>query len=393
MNETMPSILSKLKLQFNPFEPAATGVPLGSRLSLPKRLNERVAEFLDIAHDGRGVKPLLVVGEYGSGKTCLLRWLHQSIFPSRRVKSYYFDNPGVQFYDLANMLLRAIGRKDFAKFVWELAEPNISSYYQGNIFLKGFEEYLNVPTQRSQRDAITNDLQKAIIKAGVTSDEQIAHCLSRSITEIARKPFFEYRDFMPRLSGAIVPESEEAPYFQAVLKTILRGTNAKSVAFIIDEFEEIGLQKRLSRRASHDYLATMKRLINLSQSEQINFWLILSMTPDAYQTTANLEPALVERFGDEQHRLDVLPLTLDEARDLIAKRIETARIDLKRDKIHSLFPFPPDFKFSENICSNPRRLVKTCYQAIARADKHTILPFSPDYLRSVEEIVCPSQFT
>ena len=114
---------------------------------------------------------------------------------------------------------------------------------------------------------MASPLQEAIISADVTTNEQIAYCLARIVTETPKKPYFEYRDFIPRQSGNVVAEEEEAPYFSAILKTISKGMNAKAIVFLIDEFEEIGLQKRLTKRAAHDYLATLKRLINLAQSE------------------------------------------------------------------------------------------------------------------------------
>ena len=284
----MSNILKKLRLDFNPFEPAATGEPLHAKLPPPKELEYRVKELLDLHQSGAGVKAIVIVGEYGTGKTCLLQWLHSEVFPSRQIKSFYFDNPEVQFYDLANRLLSTIGRKDFAKFIWELAGAYVTVPYQGRLFQKGYEEYLSTWFRTGRQQDLTSPLQEAIKSANVTTDEQIAHCLARIVTEIVKKPYFEYRDFIPRQSGNMVPEGEEAPYFRAILKTILQGTSAKAIAFLIDEFEEIGLQKRLTRRAAHDYLATLKRLINLAQSEQVDFWIVFSMTPDAYEITKKL---------------------------------------------------------------------------------------------------------
>ena len=276
-----PDILKTLGLDSNPFEPSATGAPIASALSPPNRVTKKTLELLDVHQTGQGVKAIVLVGEYGTGKTCLLQWLHREIFPRRQIRSFYFDNPGVQFYDLANHLLRSIGRKDFAKFIWELAGAHVSGPRQGNLFQKGYEEYLSAAYRRGRQQDMTGPLQAAIIRAHVTADEEIAHCLARIVTDVVRKPYFEYRDFIPRQQGSVVPEGEEAPYFRAILKTISQGTGAKAIAFLIDEFEEIGLQKRLTRRAAHDYLATLKRLINLAESD---FWIVLSMTRDAFAT-------------------------------------------------------------------------------------------------------------
>ena len=379
----MYSMLPKLKLEFNPFEPSAAGPPLKGSLSPPPAIAERTRHYLEAHQTGGGAKALVVTGEYGTGKTCLLNWLHTDILPSRRIKSFYFDNPGVQFYDLANALLRAIGRKDFAKFIWELAGPFVSIPYQSDLFQSGFEEFVASQSQRGRRQDVTGPLQDAIREAGITSDEEIAHCLARIVTDAVRKPYFEYRDFVPRQQGSLVAEAEEAPYFGAILKAISMGTNARAVAFLIDEFEEIGLQKRLTRRAAHDYLATLKRLINLSQSTESEFWIVLSMTPDLLETTVKMDPALAERFADRVLSID--PMDEDEAIALIESRIVAARSGGVDGEITRLFPFPDQMRFRPLTYSNPRRLVKTCFYAITHATEETALPFSGAYLQDIED--------
>ena len=203
------------------------------------------------------------------------------------------------------------------------------------------------------------------------------------VTEIVKKPYFDYRDFVPHLKGSVVAEGEEAPYFSSILKTISQGTGAKAIAFLVDEFEEIGLQKRLTRRAAHDYLATLKRLINLAQSEQVDFWIVLSMTPDAYTTTGELEPSLIERISDRTIEID--PLTKGDAVALMKSRIAAARVAVPEESTGDLFPFPENIVFRPNIYSNPRRLVKVCFRAIGLANVHVRLPFTEEYLHVVEE--------
>ena len=387
----MPDMLSKLGLAFNPFEPAASGPPVGIATSPPRPLADRLSNFVETRRHARGPKVLVILGDYGTGKTCLLRWLHDRLLPDQRIKPFYFDNPGVHFYDLANTLLRAIGRKDFAKFIWEFAGQHLSTSYQRNLFRQGFEEYLSVQSRPRRRDRqdVVEPLQKAIMSAKVTSDEEIAHCLARIVTDAVRKPYFEYRDFLPSKTGSLVAEAAEAPYFGAILTTLARGSGTDAIAFLIDEFEEIGLQKRLTKRAAHDYLSTLKRLINLTQQQDSRFWLFLSMTRDAYQTTKDLEPALVERFAEHDGVLRIESLQENDALTLIRSRLHAARPRNSKTSGdgngHTLFPFPDNVPFSPNTRSNPRRLVKACSSAVSDAREDTPLPFSADYLQDVED--------
>ncbi len=383
----MPDLPPALDLAFNPFEPAASGPPIGIPFSPPTALESRLRHLVQALARARGSKAVVILGDYGAGKTCLLQWLHDELLPEHRIRSYYFDNPGVHFYALANTLLRTIGRKDFAKFIWELAGPHVQTPYQQSLFRTSFEEYLSAESRPGRRlhQEIAAPLQAAVMAAGVTADEQIAHCLARIVTDAVRKPYFEYRDFLPREKESLVAEAEEAPYFGALLKTLSRGSGAAATAFLIDEFEEIGLQKRLTRRAAHDYLSTLKRLINLTQKEDNPFWLLLTMTPDAYRTTCDLEPALRQRFAEHDGVLQIEPLQPDDITALIRSRLDAARPQtLERPLPTRLFPFPDDLPFSPATRTNPRRLVKVCSSAISAADAATPVPFTTEYMRDAE---------
>ena len=131
----------------------------------------------------------------------------------------------------------------------------------------------------------------------------------------------------------------------------------------------------------------MKRLINLAHGDESNFWIALSMTRDAYQTTRNLEPALAERFSDRI--VDINPLDRDDAAALMRARINAARPEETDVPSGSLFPFPDNIVFNPITYSSPRRLVKTCFLSLARASGHEQLPFSEDYLHKTEEKLYP----
>ena len=390
----MSAMLRTMKLDFNPFEPTATGAPLRSPLVPFPRLKQKVLEQLDTHQDNLGVKALLVVGEYGLGKTCLLQWLHRHILRDRGIKSFLFHDPGVHFYRLADTLLRTVGRKNFAKFIWELAHSHVRSSYQGHLFSQGFEEFNLSMGRRHSRGQFAKDmtanLRNAILDTTITSDEEIAHCLARIVTQTVTKPYFQYKDFLARSPTSVVAESQEAPYFGALLRTIANGEGADAIAFLIDEFEEIGLQKRLTQRSAQEYLATLRRLISLAQDEQTNFWLVLSMTPDARDKTFNLDQGLRDRLSCV---IEIDAIDSTEAEELVVRRLRAAR---SSPIAHDLFPFPRDWLtrsgFSPSLYSNPRRLVRLCSVAIAQASPDTPLPFTDSYLRETAERLGNAQY-
>ena len=192
----MPDLQPALDLAFNPFEPAASGPRIGIPFSPSGPLESRLRNLVQTLARARGPKVIVILGDYGAGKTCLLQWLHDDLLPEHRIRPYYFDNPGVHFYALANTLLRTIGRKDFAKFIWELAGPLVQTPYQQSFFRTSFEDYLSAesrPTRRPRQE-IAAPLQAAIMAAGVTVDEQIAHCLARIVTDAVRRSL-RYQSF------------------------------------------------------------------------------------------------------------------------------------------------------------------------------------------------------
>ena len=105
----MAKTLERFNLEYNPFQPSAAGPPVKGPASIPEVSTERLTRTIDVLESGGQAKVIVVTGDYGSGKTCLLDWLKSSVFPDRRIMPFYFDNPGVQFYDLANALLRTVG--------------------------------------------------------------------------------------------------------------------------------------------------------------------------------------------------------------------------------------------------------------------------------------------
>lgn len=376
----MRTKLEEMSLEYNPFEPAATGAPVKGHLVLPERWDGEIRGRLERLLGGRGPKVLRICGEYGSGKTYILHWLERQKLPERRIEPYYLDNPGVQFYDLANALLGQIGRKDFAKLLWELLVTHVGPF-QRSLFAEGFEEYLRGHRSRRYPADMTRELQEAVIDAGITRNENVAYCLARIVAEFPKKPYFEYRDFAAGRRGALVAEKEEPPYFAAILATLRLARGTESMAFLIDEFEEISLQKKLTKRGAHDYLATLKRLINFTIEE--NLLLVLAMTPEGLTKTRELDPALESRSDLGSDSLFEIPqLSKNDARSLVKRRLEDARRE-GPGLDNQLYPFPPDFpgSFEPGSYATPRRIVKICFQAIANAEGQD-LPFSDEYLAS-----------
>ena len=379
----MASSLERLQLRFNPFEPSGSGAAASDKEPwLPKKWREKLDRYFKLLDGGKGIKPLVVVGEYGSGKSYLLHWLDQHEFPRRRVQSYYFNDPGVQFYDLANQLLRRIGRKHFSKLVWELAKPHVKQK-QHSLFTGTYEDFLSSFSPRD-RPGLEPQIQDGIIAAKVTEDEEIAGRFAQIIVDTPNKPYFEYRDFVPGTTKSVVAERQGASYFGALLHTLRLAAGVEKVAFLIDEFEEISLRRSITTAAAQDYRATLKRLIDLTKAGEL--WLVLSLTHDGATKTKQLDPA----FWSRMFEFTIEPLEDDEAGDLVRHRLAGARPEGLRPE-HDLFPFDRDFlkALRPTTRSTPRSIVKICSGAISHASSENKKSISNKDLLEVEKNLFP----
>jgi hypothetical protein len=205
------------------------------------------------------------------------------------------------------------------------------------------------------------------------------------VVETANKPYFEYRDFIAGQKNALVPERVESKYFKCIIRAIIDIYGVNGVAFLIDEFEDVAISKRMTRTKSYEYLATLRQLIDLSMEE--NLWIITAMTSEAAQTTKEMNNALWERFThNEVTKIQLEPLSSEESKDLIIWWLNRARMD--GPKYGSFYPFPDeflDFLSSRPDLRLPRPLVKSCFIILSKASNNNI--HAPIPIKFIEDTI------
>ena len=383
MNETS-SAFEKLGLKYNPFPPATTGVAFVDDISMPQSWEQEMTLQMNRLDESEGDKALAIVGGYGSGKTFMLNWIARRSLPPRRVHPYFFDNPGVAFYDLANRLMRQIGRYELSKAIWEMFfKPSDRQGMQLSLIELQFPEWLKSLKDRESRNTAIQRLSRALQESGLATDEEISNKFARVVIETRERPYYEYRDFVPRTSKALVAEQEEASYFSTLVRILLRILEARGIAFLIDEFEDVALGRRLNRKQVYEYVATIRRLLDTAREE--NLWVILSMTPEGFNQTTKLNPSLMERFSQQY---EIPPLTEQDAYHIMLQRLKRARIVDKDD----LSPFPDEVlsELRQTTKSSPRRLIKVLWHSLALArEKNENSPICNNTLRQAEEELYP----
>ena len=158
---------------------------------------------------------------------------------------------------------------------------------------------------------------------------------------------------------------------------------AQGIAFLIDEFEDVALGRRLNRKQTSEYIATIRRLLDTAQEE--NLWVILSMTPEGLDQTTRLDPALIEHFTQ---KYDIPPLSDQDALHIVIQRLRKARM-VPRDDLH---PFPEETlsELRPTTKSSPRRLIKVLWHTLALAvEESEGVPIPLRTLRQAEEDLYP----
>lgn len=391
----------------NPFPPSGTALELRSQEygyfpeSNITKLKENIRKLNSTP---QAIKTFSVIGEYGSGKTTFLINKVNNELTSYKFKVFNFQNPGVQLYDLADALLRSIGRVEFAKGLFELVSVGlingtIHQYLSPDDKREAlnFSNWIEQARSKEQKTKMINKLQSAIknSKYNITDDEEIAHKLASLIIETRERSYFDYRDFVSS-KGSYVAEKEEPKYFLALIRVLKELYNSYGIAFVIDEFEDVIARSRMPAFKQADYLRTLKHLFDLSKDEA--FWLVLAMTPKSAKDLQQYEPALYERLGPEsQYSIFLEYPDEKDINGIVRFYVDVRGRDKECGQKHSeMFPFPENF--GEIIKETKRdltlrQIIKIAHFIVAKAlnEENVKIPLTSKYIASTILEVYPGE--
>ena len=377
----MNNYFESIDLTQNPFPPAASGLGgiLKDKAYVPDGLAHKIDAFYNrMSSNPHGVKIFPIIGEYGSGKTAVLNGYLRFFFEERNIKVIYFDNPGVEFYDLADTLMRALGRYEFAKALWEMSKPYLDKKEsQPRLFEQSFDDYLSDLKKYEDIYSATTKIQYVLKnELNLTDDDEVAAKIGKLIVETKKKTYFDAKDFAIR-SDSLVPARQEAKFFSAIIKAIIKIYNVCGVAFLIDEFEEIAISEIISKQKKYSYFTTMRRLVDFAEVE--NLWIAVSMTNDAKATFVKENPALWQRFSNKEDSTICLePFDQGQIKEWLIWWLNRYRIKGK-DSSHYNKPFPFQNGFEEPFMQDasrrvPRILVKSFFHVLAEAQQLSLEP-------------------
>ena len=312
------------------------------------------------------------MGTYGSGKTYLLHWMMGNWFKDKSIQPFYIGNPGLAFYALADEVFRQLGRYEFSKAVWQALVDDRGTFMpQGSLFGSAFPNWLQSLSSGAIKEEAQRQLSDALLDRGLADEGEVSYRFAQIIVGTRDRPYYTFRDFVPRSSTSMVAERQEPRYFAALIRILQYAYGVSGVAFLLDEFEDVALGKRLPRRQLAEYFSTLRQLLEVANEEQ--FWLVLSITPEGWNSTISQEPALLDRFGP---KFDISILSDDDAVDLVRHRLATAK---EHETSNALWPFQEDAVISIQPANRttPRMLVKIFWLALAEAGRNGIRPPIP----------------
>jgi len=383
----MSSFLEEeFNLKKNPFPPAASSIE-EKDVFVPESWEEKVSSFYEILSNGEGAKAFPVIGEYGTGKTAFLKGYLNAYFREKNLLPFYFENPGTQFYDLANELFRNLGRYEFTKAIWELIRSYLPQGSQTTLFEDDYPKFLQKLKTKTDRDIKACEIQQALMNGiDIIDDEEVAFRIATMIVETGKKPYFQYKDFIAGKKDSVVAERKEDKFFSAIIQLIMKIYNVEGIVFLIDEFEDVALNKRMPKNKAYEYLATLRNLIDIS--DKYNLWIIMAMTPQAAEITTEMNPALWDRFTHEKSKTIILePFSLKDSNKLFEKRLSKSRMRDLDPTISSIFPFTENYL---NILEKrpdlrvARKLIKIGFFSLSYAEntKHKA-PLNSEFLESI----------
>lgn len=382
-------------LRFNPFPVTGIGGD-GSTAALPPvqpEVRDEVRDFLFAALSSGEFTGATVIGDFGMGKTHLLRWIEKIINGAHvrpdgeRLRAYYVSNPGIRPMDILMSVTKAIGEEEFRKMLWAVVAKDLRNHLArggliGLLAALGHGDRQPTLMQRDEHldmlahDETLDNLGKfqEHFKATYLPPRALNDYVTQALTQVSPN-----LDVVQAFTSMVIDEQMKAftswvsltstegrqqlrvpqqDYFAAILN-VLKQNGVGTVFLLIDEFEDV-VGWRFSPRQRAEYLATLRLLID---ANLMGFSLILGLIPEAWSVSRSIYPAIGDRMG--QRVIELRPLTLDKAEELARRYLVTAR---EQGVENSLAPFSSKAigRIAQITEGNARAFVSACYRVLAK---------------------------
>lgn len=347
---------SSLGLKFNPFPLA--GLPRFILPTLDLEVDEKIKHFIRSTYRKDEYGGLTILGEYGMGKTHLLKYIQTIINELTKLAqenkidflavTCFIDRPEDTPQRVVHKIIEDIGLDKIRKYIWKIVinklgvenhfyekyrprqlllkprieewhelfkEPVKSNYLE---FLRRFRE-LGGNFKKLQEDI------REIIKSEIVDDSALADRYLSLIVFTEEKEADISWDILAGYISKRHIQRKEIIFLNSIVE-ILRKVGFKHLYVFVDEFEDIG---KLSAAKKTNYLLTLITLINRERRWSV----IVSLPRDVLEEEIKSEPPLYDRLTTEI--IELKPLDIRKGKELIVSYLNMAR---EKD-IKSLSPF------------------------------------------------------
>lgn len=365
-----------LGLLHNPFPPtgiAGTGeeaTPFYPRPDYIKMLNSFIASSLR----GGDFCGLVVMGEYGSGKTSLLRHFTKEVASDQArgipVSAVYAANPGTSFADILQSMTRYIGQAVLAKYAWAhvinwlKASPTdghlsavglpvppkgqLATLSDAHEFWALFHEQLGISREDIVR-AVTRAMQQTLPDIGFAEGLSAIMLGDRSLAS----------QTWSQLTRPLPPYSAKKPIpgeRMASLLEVFKSNGVEHLFLLIDEVEDVVFY-RMTKRLRDDFTATLRAIIG---EYGANLSIVLASNLPGWQLLVRSDASLDDRF---KFRIELTELTPEEIYRLIWRYIEQAK-DSTSDVAARVFQKPVTDLISKFRRGMPRPILTACHSLV-----------------------------
>lgn len=313
---------------------------------------------------------LLILGEYGSGKSHLLNFVYEmvnsdtlKIFEGLAL-AFLVQNPGLAPEDILLSLLRTIKLGTVQDLIFLPVKRALHQEYGSNLlpFLEKFTNFqtqLKIPSGALEGQTYQPGWYSQLFSFGYREfrgalKEQNVELKSKEMRKYARgvlaKELTDNSIIVESLLGLVFDdESKDVGSWESFLVSSLTGRKGQAVGveyyleailglfkimgvrhvyLLVDELEDLRTQ-RISPKAATEYLAALRRMI---QHNYKMFSFVLASTRDAWQELKLYYPAIDDRFPVQ---MDLIRNS-DQVKQVIAKYLHEAR---NGQAVDEWFPF------------------------------------------------------
>jgi hypothetical protein len=332
-----------------------------------EHVTKELALFVQDTYTRQFFGGFIVVGEYGYGKSYILKHLERrineglSMRGKDRACAIYVINPKTSASEFITSVLESFGMHSFLVMCWRLVTRRLNEEMrkQGPKLL---EKLLPKPVQMDLFD-YQEASRTLLLKQDLLSNPMkfIEECFraKADITEISRfardtfLPIFKMPDIaeglallsklggedssiqwkewlnLTQLKKSIKRDINEPEFFRALM-IVFRENGFRHIYILIDEFEDIW---GLGKRERMEYLARLRDVI---ESNLEYFSIVLAVKSDEWAKVEEAHPAFVERFS---RRIELGDLTLEQTRNMIASYLGSVRGEEAQPPSSPIYPF------------------------------------------------------